>query len=149
MMFPNLCLENGISRREESVAPLQGGGFGFPFCVIIFLFLASNMLMSWGATKVQKRGNLWIMENAHIVLYLEPCRGTLQVRDKRNNALWKQPVKIVSTVKPVFRDIEELPTGIAFKTSLLSRGGKEILVNVEASISPNAPQLSLVVDKGG
>ncbi len=146
-MFPALCSENGISRREESVAPPQGGSFRFPRCVIIFLFLASNMLMSLGATKIQKRGNLWIMENAHIILYVEPCRGTLQVRDKRNNALWKQPIKIVTTAKPVFRDIEELPTGIAFKTSLLSREGKEILVKVEASISPNAPQLSLVVDR--
>lgn len=95
-------------------------------------------------TVVKRKGPIWIVENESILLSIDPLRGTLNVRDKRNGSFWRQPFKEVSHRGPLWRNIQQIPNGLSFYAPLPSPNEKD--VRIEITIPPDLPQVRIGVD---
>lgn len=97
-------------------------------------------------TLVEKKGALWVLENDKICVYVDPLRGTLSVRDRRNGSFWRQPPKEAPYKGPAFRNFQQIPNGLSFYTTLPSIMGKGTDARIDITLLPDIPRLSIGVD---
>ncbi|MBC7326611.1 hypothetical protein H5T87_00650 [bacterium] len=92
---------------------------------------------------VEKKGDLWIIDNGKIRLTVDPEKGRFSVTDLKKGINWIQPEREVVNPAQTFREVKHIANGIAFKTSLPDHSGKLIEVNIELTLNDDLPQLSV------
>jgi hypothetical protein len=114
---------------------------------IHFVFILCLLLSPlYASINVERKGNLWRMENETLCLYIDHWRGTLSVRDKRINYIWRQPIRERITSTPVFHSFQWIPNGLSFKTTLNSASGAKFSVKIEITMPSQAAQIDIAVD---
>lgn len=118
--------------------------FHIAFLTILFWEVLSYAMAK---TTVQKKGEMWLVENGKICLTVDPSKGCFNVKDLEKGTFWEQPKKDAITAEQTFRNIKQIQNGISFRTSFPNHSGNLIEVEVELTVPHELPQLTIKINK--
>ncbi len=96
-------------------------------------------------TRVEKKDNLWFIDNGKIRLTVDPVKGWLEVKDLEKGITWEQPRKEKIPLGETFREVKQVTNGIIFQTSFPDHGGNLVETKAELSLDPQLPRLTIKV----
>lgn len=115
----------------------------FIFSIIPFLEVLNPLMAK---TTVEKKDNLWLINNGKILVSADPAKGRFSVKDLEKGMSWEQP-SVETTPQRAFRDVKPIANGITFLSCFPDHSGNYIDATVEFTVDPQLPRLTIKVYK--
>jgi len=114
------------------------------FLITLFWEVLSPIMAK---TAVERKGELWIVNNGKIRLTVDPSKGWFSIRELEKGTDWEQPKRDSIAAEQAFRNVKQIPDGISFQASLPDHGGNLIGTSLELTLSPELPQLTIKTNR--
>src|ERR1035438_3755050 len=99
---------------------------------------------AWGAVRVARTGDRWIVENSELRVTVEPATATLSVEERSSRFVWTQP----AGARTAFRNVQELKGsehGVGFDSDF-SGGGKTYTMSLKLTLPDHGADFRVEAD---